>query len=109
MGKLIGGVNNASSGGKSTPLKGRLDIGKINVHYGGRMRSLDLRQAQGWLNNIQHIGITVGEKGNGQLVGSISNLDAVQNVYPDRDGVTLGTKCIYQMSEGGVDGGLVCS
>ena len=84
-------------------------IARVQVWVNDATRALDLRQAQGWLNSIQHVGVTVGFDGSGQLIGSLANMDAVHNIYPDRDGVTLGTKCTYMINARGTEGALYCA
>jgi hypothetical protein len=105
-GKLLGGVTTA---GQPSPLVGRQDIGRVTISDGtNNMLPLDLRQASEWLNQIMDVGVTVGRDASGQLIGSIVNLDAVHNIYPDRDGVTFGTKCVYMLGSAGADGQLHC-
>ncbi len=107
-GRFIGGLDGYGIK-QSEPLTGSQDIGEIIIHDGLHTKKLDMRQAQGWLQSIKRIGVTVGYSTNGKLIGSINNLDAVKNIYPDRDGVTFGTKCTYMIGSHGGNGRLYCA
>ena len=110
--KLIGGLNAQQfkpNQQKTNKFSGTGDIKRVQVWVDGIGRSLDLRQAQGWLNVVQHLGVTVGFDGSGKLIGSLSNMNAIQNIYPDRDGVTLNTKCTYMLNPTNTEGTLYCS
>lgn len=110
--QIIAAVNSKQFDSHQTPrvtFKNPSDIGAIKIVVDSISQQLDLRQAQNWLNQVQNLGVTVGFSNAGELIGSISNLDAVQNIYPDRDGVTLNTKCSYQINARGTQGNLYCA
>lgn len=92
---------------KAVAIRGRQDIQSIEVSVPGAAPGMcDLRQAAGWLDitdNLQ-VDVTVA---NGQVLCGLANRSSAGS-YPDRDGTTVGTTCLYVPGEGGQSGAVQC-